>query len=641
LYKKTEKTTVKNFAKLLNGYLCLQDQWAILCKKHEKTLYLQNAEYSEPATTESYLLLSWPKYRQEEWVESLGGVRYHYDRLSSRINIEKPETLLKASSKFNVEAAKIGSMFDPGRIIPSSFEDMFTLFHQNLLTCQSVINNDLGLTIEILPAFVKNICDMLPKKGTPLPPIYKNSYISKTIMNCGVEFIGLKVSRTHITVHFNIPMRQHSGILRVICNTRKPEETKIFLEFMGHNEHNRWEHFAAFASFIACAFGIKETQRAQAKISKEAGEKEGASSVSFEWIIGKNGLSKEISLCLYDLISHTTDGINFNEEIFTYASGLKYNEDLDIKKSTFGKSFSSEKPFLIDEKIFLNKFPEFLDENKVPKEWFGYNLFLNDTFMQIFYDNKNYNRALDVIEMTIQQMIKTADFSYKKRIQFLDVYSKYGGYLFDYCLLYLGKIMALHNNDTTQRVEKILNDIINALRKSEVILADKENYERYKTIYKKIDGHYFFNVFYRNWFNKSDYNELMKTITNGLFQLFANANFKEFYLELFLQDPMNSIVYSLSDMNDFKGAYTWLIQPDIVEKIIQTIEDLRLYKNDKIFIEKMEKNLSKGKKSIEENIDYICKKLIGLIYQEYESQNKIDKVPQIVLDIVKKYKIKG
>jgi hypothetical protein len=135
------------------------------------------------------------------------------------------------------------------------------------------------------------------------------------------------------------------------------------------------------------------------------------------------------------------------------------------------------------------------------------------------------------------------------------------------------------------------------------------------------------------WFEDyEDNRELMQIVISDLFRLFSNKSFSEFFLSLFVHNSLESKTILKGEYSYFWGKNkTWTMNLDIVEKIIESIENLRNYKNDKIFIGRMKKEFLDNEDAVKVNIDYTCNAFIRLILECFFRNNK----QKIVVDELK------
>jgi len=153
-------------------------------------------------------------------------------KISERDRERLSSLLFPPSKTFAVSTARIGS----GAIFERQFlhiseeitlEDLFTLFHQNIKACVAWQKSQLGLSLELLPQGLKSLTLECEKE------------------NIGA-LMGVNLLHPLIEITYNIPLRNHSGNLKILYDTEK-KESSITLDFYGYNRINRMEVMAARA----------------------------------------------------------------------------------------------------------------------------------------------------------------------------------------------------------------------------------------------------------------------------------------------------------------------------------------------------------------------------------------------------------
>lgn len=146
---------------------------------------------------------------------------------------------LLPSREFSVAAAMLGSNTAFNRHYPVTLEDVFTLIHQNLLACTSNLSN------EMIPT------ETLKQLAFPahfLSAINKMDTFRAGIFRAGIQRIGVELSASHLTLQYNIPLRNHSAKL-FLTYDEGTGEASIRLQFLGE-ARDRWQMIADRASLL-------------------------------------------------------------------------------------------------------------------------------------------------------------------------------------------------------------------------------------------------------------------------------------------------------------------------------------------------------------------------------------------------------
>lgn len=142
---------------------------------------------------------------------------------------------LVVSDEFDVGAIVIGNKSDHNfsSIWPSTLEEHFTCFHQNMLSALGIIKTKMGLDVTVLPAPLASYCQQISKAVT---------------RSSGSSISSIIIQGDSVEVHLEIPLRQHAGRVVVLYNPNKGFSTR--LEMFGNPEHQRWELTASAGAMI-------------------------------------------------------------------------------------------------------------------------------------------------------------------------------------------------------------------------------------------------------------------------------------------------------------------------------------------------------------------------------------------------------
>jgi len=154
------------------------------------------------------------------------------------------EAQLQPSANFTVSSALYGTATEFHRHLPCTLEDIFTLIHQNLLVTMGVLQKELygSLAAQLPSPLVTAMKEVMQvNRGT-------------------LQWTSLKIESDKATVHYNIPMRSHSGSLTFTYHEDSPLLT-MTLNLLGP-ARTRWQssadHFSILAD-LGHLFSLKET----------------------------------------------------------------------------------------------------------------------------------------------------------------------------------------------------------------------------------------------------------------------------------------------------------------------------------------------------------------------------------------------
>lgn len=137
---------------------------------------------------------------------------------------ENIDRIINPSPDFNVSSVALGSgMMAPGRIIAGgSFEDLFTTYHQSMMTVVQYIQTKKGIELTRLPAPIQNLCQSIQTLDL-------RSRDAGNVMHPTIQSIQVKYP--DLIIKFNAPLNNHSAqfTLHVKMNA-KGEPKKIVFE---------------------------------------------------------------------------------------------------------------------------------------------------------------------------------------------------------------------------------------------------------------------------------------------------------------------------------------------------------------------------------------------------------------------------
>ena len=142
---------------------------------------------------------------------------------------------LRPSRDFSVASAMVGSRAAFDRHQPKTLEDVLTLLHQNILATINALNQGLltsqQINSSLLPQSIKKIMQEMDNIST----------FQK-------QRIGMYISSKEIVLHYNVPLRNHSGKIEIHYNCDSHEIT-----FKGHflgQARGRWYEAGDWITFL-------------------------------------------------------------------------------------------------------------------------------------------------------------------------------------------------------------------------------------------------------------------------------------------------------------------------------------------------------------------------------------------------------
>ncbi len=281
---------LKNFITLLGPYHNVMSTWVSYVPD---ALFLRWDTYIADGTNSKRMILEM--------------IHQRFQILSGSSNVNQ----LNPSGNFCVASAKIGStaafrrQFDG---ISVTLEDMFTLFHQNILTSLALLFPN-KIVYSQLPELIQPFLNEFKTlKTRPLRDRRAVSYEYEHSLEC--------LSVTHeypvISIDYNLPLRNHAAKFIIEYN-QQTQQTQLHAKFFGGNWGNRMTVIYRFAYIEAQFLNIIEKRKIDFN--------ESALAVEFTWGLSKeqtqdaqfSGLVKNIMRKLSEL----TFTISVNQEDYT------------------------------------------------------------------------------------------------------------------------------------------------------------------------------------------------------------------------------------------------------------------------------------------------------------------------------------
>jgi hypothetical protein len=372
LYKDKD-AQAKNFATLLVPYLALMEEMTVLVREQEKELFTN----------------AWGGWSFEKYLSFLR------ERNVAPLIKDASARSLKASNAFIVGAAQLGSKVDFACAQPQSLEDIFTLAHQNMIVTLSALNKKLGLKKELLPQLLQNIGNQLESI------IIWENINQQSPEHMKTDLVGIDYHYPHIVMYYNIPLRQHSSTFEIQYNKNKPDQAILMCKFFGHNEKNRMNGIVTYAYLAAQNSNIAFARlpHSTAATVNNSG-KEFSHITEFAWIITPKTNLKEIKEYLKLFADATINFFGDPRGILTSIHKIKPFITQDIYEAILKNGPSDYYLSQLDYQDPFKAFPI------LTEQLFARDTFLNAWMINSFMADKLYNKALNIIEMTLNNIIK-------------------------------------------------------------------------------------------------------------------------------------------------------------------------------------------------------------------------------------------
>ncbi len=208
---------LKNFITLLEPYHRIMDKWVS---------YVPDSMFE-----------NWNKNIAVENSNSKQNILYHINY--KFINISKYYDLdhLNPSGRFCVASAKIGSTAAFIRQfieIDVTLEDMFTLFHQNILTSLALLSQN-NINYSQLPDIIQ---PFLNEFRTLRTQQVLDSRLGAYDPGHPLELLSVTHEYPIVSLDYNLPLRNHAAKF-IIEHDQRTQQTQLHAKFFGYNWHNR------------------------------------------------------------------------------------------------------------------------------------------------------------------------------------------------------------------------------------------------------------------------------------------------------------------------------------------------------------------------------------------------------------------
>lgn len=265
------------FAEILEGYLEMMESSVKMISKQEEG-DLMTGGYGAFTPFDRYI----------SKLKTGGDYKFGYNpKLYSAIGFEtlvnasrssatpnfSPKEQFSASSRFNVSGIMIGSHADLNFSVhwPTTLEEYFTTFHQNMEQVYNVLITQTGINIDMFAEQPRRICQKICDE------IQQNWTFS----------LGGKDEKK-VEVLFQIPLRQHAATIAVNYDPQNPDEgVEITVKILGNHERQRWYQTAFIGAWLGSSEGLSFTGHTAPSIDWNAPETE-VQSVEFSLHVDSN-----------------------------------------------------------------------------------------------------------------------------------------------------------------------------------------------------------------------------------------------------------------------------------------------------------------------------------------------------------------
>ena len=200
---------LKNFVTLLNPYLKLMKKWMneIPDEMYNNWLKLIRHDFSYNRKPDMI-----------KAIEDIYNDKSHYQAYS--LHQTEPSGFLSVASARVSSTASFERQVIYNKDV-LTLEDLFTLMHQNILSCTGILSKDLQIAVDKLP-------DQLIEIATTLNG------------NHNVDLLEVIHKHPAVTLKYNMPLRNHSARLEIEYNTNAKTFT-IHWNFYGLNREGRFD----------------------------------------------------------------------------------------------------------------------------------------------------------------------------------------------------------------------------------------------------------------------------------------------------------------------------------------------------------------------------------------------------------------
>jgi len=225
-YIQNTELQVKRFTTMLDHYRQLMENWITVVSKNTD------------------LVKKLPRIRGEAVRnDAIAVIRDIFKKLEERNESDQ----LKSSDNFSVASAAINGpeyvdfYFSYSMKNRMTKEDLFTLFHQNILACTSVLGSEHQIPMEDLPPVLQ-----------PLIRACKEN----------MQLLSTQHNYPKLTFEFNKPLRVHSAKFTIEYDV-STKKIKIYNKFFGFNVAERMDIIASLANLEAEFWGIQQQGKAK------------------------------------------------------------------------------------------------------------------------------------------------------------------------------------------------------------------------------------------------------------------------------------------------------------------------------------------------------------------------------------------
>lgn len=353
----------------------------------------------------------WRNFTQDNYLETILD-------LLNKMSDEDPSQL-DPSRDFSVSAAAFGSGTLFERHYPQTLEDTFTLIHQNLLATIAKLSSQLLSDEQI----VKTQLEPLIKQAISKVPQIGEDRVGSP------QRIGLEITEDSLTIHYNVPLRNHSSrfALCYSVNGASPTTT-MHCQFLGE-ARNRWNQSAEVVEFYNKLLNLiaspPEVSPNELKYSLNIANSSVDAALKIFKIIAKYSLAYTIDDLQKDIVSHI-DQLNLcYKAIEMYASKEEEFLNFSMCVGLFIK--------LIEKGENLAEVSKFLQFGMSSYDWKEKDN-ANDLSLKIIkiYDEivkkgSNYQQAAGVLSIVILCNLFLNYDNYKEFASLLDFLCEYGG----------------------------------------------------------------------------------------------------------------------------------------------------------------------------------------------------------------------
>lgn len=294
IYMATPIVRAKNFRALLTDYLELSNSLCLLIPELLGLKVEQQLMFFSSTT-----IWDMKKYCKQIQTYLTGT-----DELLASDTKLYAEKLMQGSSQFYVNAACIGSRQDYERAFHTNntgytltYEDIFTLAHQNSIVASSVFYARYGVSEQDLPYNLALFAKAIRETQT------STTTVAYSVLEYQTQLIGIQLTYPSIEVKYNIPMRQHSGTVKIDYNQRTGQ-LLITVAFYMMGEGIRKINFIELSRLYSAIHGLELVKHPALPKFEGAGF---FSEQSFTWKISVNDISKVelVKACIKNLVSST------------------------------------------------------------------------------------------------------------------------------------------------------------------------------------------------------------------------------------------------------------------------------------------------------------------------------------------------